>query len=127
MLSKQIVRLRKMNGMSQSQLAKALDVSPSTIGMYEQGRRVPTLDIIIAMAQLFEVSLDYLITGTESCYSKATRLAPSDYTISSTEKVWWQCTEGHEWQATINYRTRHNQPCPVCAKSKDSNAEEEDS
>jgi len=73
MLSKQIVQLRKKKGMSQSQLAKALAVSPSAIGMYEQGRRVPTLDIIIAMAQLFEVSLDYLLTGTESCYPKATK------------------------------------------------------
>ena len=73
MLSKQIVQLRKKEGMSQSQLAKALGVSPSAIGMYEQGRRVPTLDIIIAMAQLFEVSLDYLITGAESCYPRATK------------------------------------------------------
>ena len=73
MLSKQIVQLRKKKGMSQSQLAKALGVSPSAIGMYEQGRRVPTLDIIIAMGQLFEVSLDYLITGTESCYPKVTK------------------------------------------------------
>ena len=73
MLSKQIVQLRKKKGMSQSQLAKALGVSPSAIGMYEQGRRVPTLDIIIAMAQLFEVSLDYLLTGTESCYLKANK------------------------------------------------------
>lgn len=73
MLSKQIVQLRKKKRMSQSQLAKALGISPSAVGMYEQGRRVPTIDIIIAMAQLFEVSLDYLITGTESCYSKATK------------------------------------------------------
>ena len=73
MLSKQIVQLRKKKGMSQSQLAKALGISPSAIGMYEQGRRVPTLDIIIAMAQLFEVSLDYLLTGTESCYPKVTK------------------------------------------------------
>ena len=73
MLSKQIVQLRKKKGMSQSQLAKALGVSPSAIGMYEQGRRVLTLDIIIAMAQIFEASLDYLITGTESCYPKVTK------------------------------------------------------
>ena len=73
MLSKQIVQLRKKKGMSQSQLAKALGVSPSAIGMYEQGRRIPTLNIIITMAQLFEVSLDYLLTGTESCYLKANK------------------------------------------------------
>ena len=61
MLSKQITDLRKKQGISQSQLAKELNVSPSTIGMYEQGRRVPDLDTLIAMARLFNVSLDYLV------------------------------------------------------------------
>lgn len=65
MLSKQITDLRKKQGMSQSQLAKELNVSPSTIGMYEQGRRVPDLDTLIAMARLFNVSLDYLVIGKE--------------------------------------------------------------
>lgn len=65
MLSKQITNLRKKQGMSQSQLAKELNVSPSTIGMYEQGRRVPELKILLAMAKLFNVSLDYLVTGKE--------------------------------------------------------------
>ena len=65
MLSKQITDLRKKRGMSQSQLAKELSVSPSTIGMYEQGRRIPDLDTLISMARLFNVSLDYLVTGKE--------------------------------------------------------------
>ena len=51
--------------MSQLQLAEILHVSASTIGMYEQGRRVPGLDILIPMSQAFGVSLDYLITGKE--------------------------------------------------------------
>lgn len=65
MLSKQITDLRIKGGMSQSQLAKELSVSPSTIGMYEQGRRIPALDTLISMARLFNVSLDYLVTGKE--------------------------------------------------------------
>lgn len=51
--------------MSQLQLAEALNVSASTIGMYEQGRRSPGLDVLIQMSRIFGVSLDYLITGTE--------------------------------------------------------------
>ena len=46
-------------------MAKELSVSPSTIGMYEQGRRIPALDTLISMARLFNVSLDYLVTGKE--------------------------------------------------------------
>ena len=65
MLAKQIRTLRINAGMSQSQLAEKLNVSPSAVGMYEQGRRVPAVDMLIEIANLFEVSLDYLITGRE--------------------------------------------------------------
>ena len=66
MLSKRIAHLRKKTEMSQSQLAEHLNISPSTIGMYEQGRRVPDLDVLLSLSRLFGVSLDYLITGEES-------------------------------------------------------------
>ena len=66
MLSKRIAYLRKKSEMSQSQLAQHLNVSPSTIGMYEQGRRVPDLPTLHSLSRLFAVSLDYLITGEES-------------------------------------------------------------
>ena len=69
MLSKQITYLRKRAGMSQEELSKRLHVAASTVGMYEQGRRIPTLNILIALSEIFEVSLDYLITGAESSYS----------------------------------------------------------
>ena len=49
--------------MSQSELAQRLQVSPSAIGMYEQGRREPSVSTLIALAQCFRVSLDYLLTG----------------------------------------------------------------
>ena len=64
MLRKQIEFLRRKKGWSQSELANRLHISPSTIGMYEQGRREPPIDILIAMAKEFDVSIDYLITGT---------------------------------------------------------------
>ena len=65
MLAKQIKILRIKAGMSQSQLAEKLSVSPSAVGMYEQGRRVPSVDLLILLARLFNVSLDYLIIGAE--------------------------------------------------------------
>lgn len=66
MLSKQITYLRKKSEMSQSQLAERLNISPSTVGMYEQGRRVPDLPTIVSISRLFGVSLDYLVSGEES-------------------------------------------------------------
>ena len=71
MLANQIMFLRKKAGMSQLQLANKLNVGPSAIGMYEQGRRTPSVDLLIDMANLFDVSLDYLITGKEYTGSAA--------------------------------------------------------
>lgn len=65
MVAKQITNLRVRLGMTQQQLAKELHVGPSAIGMYEQGRRVPSIEMLVQMADLFGVSLDYLITGKE--------------------------------------------------------------
>ena len=65
MLAKQIKNLRINAGMSQFQLAKKLNVGPSAVGMYEQGRRTPSVDILILIAKTFSVSLDYLIMGSE--------------------------------------------------------------
>ena len=65
MLSVQIANLRTQNSLTQAQLAKKLCISASALGMYEQGRRVPSLELLVKMAQCFHVSLDYLITGSE--------------------------------------------------------------
>ena len=63
MLGRRIASLRRKAGLSQAELAERLGVSPSAVGMYEQGRREPSCDILIALAREFRVSLDYLLTG----------------------------------------------------------------
>lgn len=65
MISCQIAQLRRCVGLSQSQLAQQLHITPSALGMYEQGRRTPSLEILIQLSRIFNVSLDYLITGSE--------------------------------------------------------------
>ncbi|MBR2310757.1 MAG: zinc-ribbon domain-containing protein [Oscillospiraceae bacterium] len=45
-------------------------------------------------------------------------LKPEDVTLGSNKKVWWQCSEGHVWQAFIYARAKRNGTgCPVCAGS----------
>lgn len=51
---------RKRDGLSQRELAKKIGVSPSTIGMYESGKRFPTHEIEETLADLFNVSLNSL-------------------------------------------------------------------
>lgn len=65
MIADRIIELRKGDGMTQTQLASKLNISASAVGMYEQGRRVPSIDMLIRMSKIFDVSLDYLITGSE--------------------------------------------------------------
>ena len=42
---------------------------------------------------------------------------PSDITSGSSKKVWWICTNGHDWEAPVNNRTG-GRGCPVCYKEK---------
>ena len=72
MLARRIGELRIKKGLSQSQLADMLHVSASTIGMYEQGRRTPSIDMLVELSRAFGVSLDYLITGSDYFYTDAT-------------------------------------------------------
>lgn len=45
-------------------------------------------------------------------------LTPDQVTYGSNRKVWWQCTEGHVWEARISSRTGPQKTgCPVCASS----------
>lgn len=63
MLGTRIAMLRKSSGLSQQELAKQLGVSASAVGMYEQGRREPPCQILVALARIFHVSTDFLLTG----------------------------------------------------------------
>lgn len=63
MIGKQIEILRRKKGWSQGELAQRLHISPSTVGMYEQSRREPPIDILIALSKEFDVTIDCLVTG----------------------------------------------------------------
>lgn len=58
---KLLKKLREEKGLTQSELGKELGISPSTVGMYEQGRRVPDVPILKKMSAFFNVSIDYLL------------------------------------------------------------------
>ncbi|MCG8339340.1 MAG: helix-turn-helix domain-containing protein [Proteobacteria bacterium] len=54
-------KLRLTKGWSQGQLAKKLDTDVPRISKYETGAVCPTVEMIIKLADIFEVSLDYLL------------------------------------------------------------------
>ena len=63
MLGARIAALRRNAGLSQAELAQRLQISASAMGMYEQGRREPSAQILVSMAQALGVTTDYLLTG----------------------------------------------------------------
>lgn len=63
MINTQIRILRIKKGWSQAELAHRLHISPSTVGMYEQGRREPSIETLVELSKAFDVTLDYLILG----------------------------------------------------------------
>ncbi len=71
MLGQRILLLRRGMGLSQAELAARLHISASAVGMYEQGRREPSLKGVVALAAVFGVSVDYLLTGQPHCQHDA--------------------------------------------------------
>ena len=53
--------LREDRDILRKDLALALNISVSTLGMYEQGRREPNMEMLIRLADYFDVTLDFLV------------------------------------------------------------------
>ena len=66
MLGVRIAILRISKGWSQAELARRIGVSASAVGMYEQGRREPSLGLLVRLAQELGVTTDYLLMGETS-------------------------------------------------------------
>jgi transcriptional regulator with XRE-family HTH domain len=62
-------KLRDEKGDTQKELGKVLNVSESTIGMYERGEREPNFETLIKIANYFMVPVDYLM-GLTNEYKK---------------------------------------------------------
>lgn len=59
-LKRNISTERLRMGMTQEDLAKRMNVSPSTISLYETGARVPNIEVIERLCSIFGVSIDRL-------------------------------------------------------------------
>ena len=60
-LSKKLKSLRIKSGMTQAELARRVKVSPSCIGMYEQGRREPKSHVLSKMCRELDATGDYIL------------------------------------------------------------------
>lgn len=77
-----IAELRKSKKMSQSELSKAIHVSPSTIGMWETDNRAIKDDDLVKLADLFNVTTDYLLGRTDNRHEDILAAAHLDEDIN---------------------------------------------
>lgn len=60
-LGKRIRYLRQQADLTQAQLGKLLGCSSSTVSLYEGGQRSPDTTMLVRLADVFDVSVDYLL------------------------------------------------------------------
>lgn len=73
--------LRREKGWSQQRLADELDLSKSSVNMYERGEREPGFETMEAIADLFNVDMNYLYGRTDIKIADPIVLAPKKPTI----------------------------------------------
>lgn len=72
-IGEKIIQLRKTKKWSQEDLAKQINASRIMIGNYERGDNSPSVEVIIKLANAFEVSIDYLLgEGLNAAFDKET-------------------------------------------------------
>lgn len=62
-LSQRIIELRNELGMSQNQLAKAMEVSRQAVSKWENGQSTPDAARMLRLAEILDTDLEYLTTG----------------------------------------------------------------
>jgi len=60
-LGKRLQEQRQFKNLSQKEVGDAINVSASIVSNYEKGERTPSLEVLMALARLYQCSTDYLI------------------------------------------------------------------
>ena len=64
-LGSRLKALRQEKGLTQKEVAKLIGTTDVSIGRYEMDARVPKADILNSLAKLYDVEIDFLLTGKE--------------------------------------------------------------
>ncbi len=60
-IAKRIKEIRLEEKLSQAKFGELLFVSQDTVSLWEQGKSIPTTELIVAIAKKFNVSADYIL------------------------------------------------------------------
>lgn len=64
--SLRLKELRKANNLTLEQLGKNIGSTKATMSNLETGQKKPSLDMVIKLADYFQVSIDYLVGRTDN-------------------------------------------------------------
>jgi transcriptional regulator with XRE-family HTH domain len=64
-ISERLKSLRKERDLTQRVVARGVDIAERQYQTYEHGERKPSYEILVALADYFNVSLDYLVGRTD--------------------------------------------------------------
>lgn len=64
-IAERLQELRKKSGYSQEQVAEKLGLSRQAISKWESGQGKPEIDNIVKLTEIYNVSADYILLGTE--------------------------------------------------------------
>lgn len=71
-IAERLQALRKKAGYSQEQVAEMLGLSRQAISKWESGQGKPEIDNVIKLTEIYHVSADYILLGTENKEVKPT-------------------------------------------------------
>lgn len=78
MISDKIKHLREQKGLTQSNLAKQLGITRSSVNAWEMGISVPSTQYIVELANMFDVSSDFLLGLDHSSTINVSGLSATD-------------------------------------------------
>ena len=82
-----LYELRKQKGLSQEELANRLDVTRQTVSKWELSDSTPDMDKLVALGELFEISLDELVLGKVPVTTKLDELGAKVMTTENKQKA----------------------------------------
>jgi transcriptional regulator with XRE-family HTH domain len=85
LFGKKLRELRLINRLSQEELSVRLDMHSQTVSRYERGDMTPSLKILLKIASMFDVSMDWLTKGTSKPYTSQYIKIPC---LEDPEKCW---------------------------------------
>lgn len=103
--------IRQNNSLTQEELAKKINTSRSNIANYENDKNMPSIDILVKLANIFDCSIDYLIgNDTKSNIEHKNTLEKELFDLDLTEE---------EFNQIINNVTKNNNYISTLYKGQD--------